>query len=38
MTPTVKFYARGYCFDLMQCEKILPQCFKIEKLGSNSVM
>ena len=29
MTPAVNFYACGYCFDLMQCEKTLQQCFKI---------
>ena len=28
MTPAVNFYAHGYCFDLIQCEKILPQFTK----------
>ena len=29
MTPAVNFYARGFCFDKIQCEKILRQCIKI---------
>ena len=35
MTPAVNFCASGYCFDLMQCGKILLQCIKI---GYISVM
>ena len=44
MTPAVNFYACGYCFDLMQCEKLLRQCIKIGyssaqciKIGYSSV-
>ena len=35
MTPAVNCFTRGYCFDLMHCEKILRQCVKI---GYNSVI
>ena len=35
MTPAVNFYASGYWFDLMQCEKILRQCIE---MGYNWVM
>ena len=35
MTPAVNFFTRGYCFDLMQCEKLLRQCVEI---GYNSVI
>ena len=35
ITPADNYYACGYCFDLMQYEKILRQCIKI---GYNSAM
>ena len=35
MTPAVNFYACGYCFELMQYEKIIRQCIKI---GFSSIM